>query len=571
MRKEGAIRRVTRLMLAVSILVLTVNHLSAIEKSYKKQVVIVNLHESFSKQFNKGPATYIIKGSIDLRGERISMPVGSTLYVKKGVIRNGKIEGDYVIQADSRKIFENVDISSYKYPFKFSWLIGRRRELYSKDFNRLPNVEVDFEGEDYIAKESIILDGLPGFHFVNFNLKTGFALRYWNISETKGECQASGNGKGYLSCIHTSNSVPDDFLGYVIEISTADETKFDSRPDANGVPTLYKGLTSIITGISGDKICVSDSLERFSGERIYNKHRVKASYVIYKPRKFVLENCKFVFTRKTGASLNGYDFLIDKCTFEATNGSNALLSLGGYAGKVSDCVFRGAFYTGTGTSYGIQVNKGTKMTIENSEFYENRRGVDFSGTYESRYNEVRSCFFYQEKNEGKTGSAIGGHSTSFGNVFRNNKIYGDYQIGIHCRGENEVIVGNTFECFAIWMIGYGYNTMIIDNKVVPSTDFATGVFAGSDINVKGNRLTMVNNDIDVRAILIVGNKSVKYYLENNKMRFRPNTASLKPVVFSEAPTSYEINNNTIECSRSDVKVKLTDGVELPQKTHVKVR
>ncbi len=537
-------------------------------RDIKQRTVIICTRKPFSKQVIRSNTRYVISGTIDLKGETVNLLENTRLIFKNGVICNGKLQGDYIIDSESKRIFDNVDISSYQHPIKISWLVGDRTLLNVKDFQGLPNVEVDFESIPFIINETIILDDNQSVNFKNLYLKTNNSIRYWSSASTCGICSPIGD-KNFINSVKVSNEVSEKYEGYVIEISTADETIFDSRPNEKGIPTLYKGITSRILSVDGDKILLADSLERFSIERTYSKQSVKSTYVIYKPRAYKLKNCHFVFTGKDGLSFNGSDFLIEDCSFEAQEGSNALLSLGGYSGCVRNCLFKGAYYSGTGTSYGIQVNKGSHIVIENSEFYENRRGVDFSGSFESRYNIVRNCSFYQEKNIGETGSAIGGHSTSYGNIYRNNRIYGDYQIGIQCRGENEIIDGNLFECFAIWMVGYGYNTTIINNKVVPISDFSTGVFAGSDIEKEGNCLTLYNNNIDVRAILIVGSKKIRYKLCNNYIRFNPNTSTQIPVLFSDTPIDYEMSGNIIKCSNNDVKVKLLDGIDLPSRDNIK--
>lgn len=513
-------------------------------------------------QFTKDSAIYIIHNVVDLKGGTVNIPDNSTLQIKKGLIKNGKLRGDFTIEAPARRVFEKVDLSEYDKPFKFVWIVGNRRDLYSEDFQNIPSTQIDFEGYNYTAKETIVLNELAGFHFINFNLSTDYSIRYWTSLITSGTCSPKGSPNDFINCIITQRPVPENYVGYIIEVTTADETKFDSRPDEKGLPTLYKGITSKIVKLDGDLLTIADSIEYFSNTKFYNKQRVQSRYVIYKPRKFVLSNCHFIFANKSGMSLNGSEYLIEDCSFEAKEGSNCILSLGGYSGHVNRCKICGASYPGTGTSYGIQVNKGSNIVIENSSFYENRRGVDFSGDFESRYNEVRNCSFYQEKNEGKTGSAIGGHSTSFGNVFRNNKICGDYQIGIHCRGENEVIIDNYFECMAVWLIGYGFNTVINNNIVKEASNFATGVFAGSDIDVKGNKLTVTNNEIDVRAVLIYGNSDINYHVNNNIVHYKPDTPSIKPIIFSSKPKNYEMNENSVNCERKGVKVKLMDGVDL---------
>lgn len=541
------------------------NPINCLAEAYQRistvSSIIISPKRPFSEQVAHSNTTYEILYPIELNGETITVPDSSVLVFKEdGLLSNGRLYGEFTIQAPSRKIFDGVDISSIKCPIKISWVLGKRTELYNDDFKCLPCYQVDFENIHFVAKEVISLDHLDGFFFTNLDIETEYGMHYWQPQIASGLCFPAGDAKSYNGQIVVAKALPNDYVGYMIDITTSDETKYDSRPDNHGVPTLYKGITSRIKQIEGNVISLTDSIELFSKEREYNGHIVESKFKVFKPRTFVLSNCRFSFTNKTGISLRGNDFIIENSFFESSDGSNTILSLGGHNGTVRNCTVRGAYYSGTHTSYGIQVVNGTRITIENCDFYENRRSVDFSGGHESRYNEVKNCNFYQEKNVGKTGSAIGGHSTSFGNVFHNNTIYGDYQVGIQCRGENEIIDGNTFNCTAATMISFSYNTLIINNKVNSLSKKAVGVFAGSGIQVDGNTLRVYNNDIEIKRLLINGDKDIKYYVDNNTIRFRPNASSVEPIVFSHKPQFYELNNNSISCSRSDTSIKLyTNG------------
>lgn len=503
-------------------------------------------------------AEYEIYDVIDLHGEAVKVPAKSKLVFKNGMLINGTLTGNYEIEASSCKIFENVDISAYSSPLKFSWLVGDRRILYSRDFEKLPSVRIDFEEVDYCAGECLVWDGMNSFDFVNLNLTSPYDIHFWLSPIAEFFCSPVGDSDNYQGKIQTSVSLSKSFEGYLIEISTADRTKYDYRPDKDSVPSLYKGLTTTISKIDRDGIGLKDELEFFSAERIYNNSIVKSKCRVFKPKSFSLANCNFVFLNKAGISLRGRDFKVEKCTFEAIDGANSLVSLGGCNGLVKDCVVKGAFFSGSHTSYGIQIVKGTNIVIENCEFLGNRRSVDFSGSYESRYNEVRGCVFHQQKNAEKTGSAMGGHATSYGNVYRNNVLYGDYQVGIQCRGENEIIEGNHFYCNASTLIVFAYNTQILNNIIEASAGSIPGVFAASGIKEEGNVLRVLNNKVEIRKIFINGDSNITYDVYNNEVLFSPTVSSEEPIVFSHEPENYIFSHNKIECSRKNKVIKLTD-------------
>lgn len=545
-------------LLIVLVLLSAVDADAAISDVFKRHVRLTN-SKPLSEQLKWSKTIYVIRDEIDFNGEMVKIPDKSVLHFKGGMLSNGTLTGDYTIKAPSVLVFDNVDISSYEMPVKFSWFVGKRRELYTKDFNRLPTGTIDFEGVDFKAGETLVWDQLKGFEFENLNLSSSFNIHYWLKTVVVFDCSPYGNINSYDGRIELSSTIPSKYQGYLIELATADRTRFDFRPDAEGVPALYKGITSIITKTDGQIIELEDSLEFFSAERLYNKTIVKSKCRIIEPHGFTLKNCHFVFYNKAGISLRGVDFLIEKCSFEACDGANSIVSLGGHNGSVLNCVVRGAFYTGSNTSYGIQIVKGTGITIQNCSFYENRRSVDFSGNYESRYNVVRECYFYQQNNNAMTGSAMGGHSTSYANVFINNDIYGHYQVGIQCRGENEIINGNRFHCSAATMIVFSYNTKIINNTVEADDRYATGVFAGSGIMEEGNSLLVSNNKVDLSKTFINGDCHISYIINNNDVRFMPYASSIKPVLFSQPPLDYHMSNNIIRITRKAVDVRLNEN------------
>ena len=525
--------------------------------SAKRYVRLVK-DKPISEQLKWDCAVYEICDIIDMHGETVKVPAKSKLVFKNGMLKNGALTGNYKIVAPSNKIFENVDISSYTSPLKFSWFVGNRKVLFSKDFKKLPSVRIDFERVNYTAGECLVWDKMNGFDFVNLNLESSYDIHFWLTPITEYFCSPVGDSNNYQGKIKTSVSLPKSFEGYLIEITTADRTKYDYRPDKDGVPSLYKGLSTTISKIDRDGIRLKDELEFFSAERVYNNSTVKSKCRVFKPKKFTLSNCNFIFSNKAGISLRGVDFLIEKCKFEACDGANSLVSLGGCYGLVKDCIVKGAFYSGTHTSYGIQIVKGANIVIENCEFFENRRGVDFSGGFESRYNEVRDCVFHQQKNVEKTGSAMGGHATSYGNIYRNNVLYGDYQVGIQCRGENEIIEGNHFYCNASTMIVFAYNTQILNNIIEASAGSIPGVFAASGIKEEGNVLRVLNNKVEIRKIFINGDSNITYDVYNNEVLFSPTVSSEEPIVFSHEPENYIFSHNKTECSKKNKVIKLTD-------------
>jgi hypothetical protein len=249
---------------------------------------------------------------------------------------------------------------------------------------------------------------------------------------------------------------------------------------------------------------------------------------------------------------------VEDCKFEATRGAAVLFNVTGHSIIINNCSFTNAWsYTDNDVdmAYGVQVNEGTNVIISHCFFHNNRRSVDFSGAIESRYCEVTNCDVYQDEYIG-SGSALGGHSTSYMNTYRNNRIYGFYSAGIQCRGEKEVIIGNEFHCRASGaFICAGIDTYIEDNKVLSEYRYETDSFVYSDVDVKDNTLTIRNNRIRCRLMAVnLSSRKTAVTFENNVVEMFTNISAAQTYLFRFPPK--ESKNNRIK-TNSINEVKLT--------------
>lgn len=81
----------------------------------------------------KDPDTiYMISGDIDLGGKTVKIPAGCVIFVRRGVLSNGKITGNgTLVIADNRKIFEpgETKYRGYKKKSDYSYSVSRKGSL----------------------------------------------------------------------------------------------------------------------------------------------------------------------------------------------------------------------------------------------------------------------------------------------------------------------------------------------------------------------------------------------------------------------------------------------------------
>lgn len=518
----------------------------------------LNNNKSFESQVTKEKTIYILEDVFDLRKKEVILPQGCCLYFKGGLLINGKLSGDFSIinTKNNKPVLKNVVLEDFVLPIKISWYVGERKVLYNNDFNCFSEgAVVDFENIPFTIIETIsIASSISSLTIKNWVVNTAFPIKRWMISEASGNCWNVDNFETYKeNVVWTKTVLPQNYVGYLIRIETADIVKNDDRD-----MSLYKGLWSVITGIEGHKVTISDHIEPFSSSRDYYRNNRKekraSSYKIFRPLSLNLYNCKFSFSNSDAClTIDVYKSRIQDCSFEATEGAAVLFNVTGHSIDIDNCLFKDAWtYTGNNVdmAYGIQVNEGTNVNIMNCVFHDNRRSVDFSGQIESRYCMVSNCSVYQRDYIG-SGSALGGHSTSFGNVYINNKIYGFYSAGIQCRGENEQIIGNEFYCRASGaMIVSGIGTKIENNKVLSENKYETDCFVFSRVDVPGNTLLVKNNIVRCRhQVVDISSLKTEVTFVNNKVELFTNSSDNQTFVFKFPPKVYldnEIQTNSLK-------------------------
>lgn len=491
----------------------------------RKQTVVLRESKSFEKQLTKKNAKYVIRYKYNLNGRSILIPDNSVLEFKGGALENGTLRGKYYIVSSPVRIFYNIKLSDdITQGVDYRWFVGNDREITSKSLLNLPYVPIFFGKESYYSDEEINLSSLDYIDYHDLIISFSKNIKAYCRLITGGHGNIKNNEYKYRCKYNTPYSVRimSDLLNgmenKIISIRTADCTLQDWRPLTNdtesnvkGNPSLFKGLTTIVTKTDGQIVELLDSLGGFSFSRSYSYEDGKikrenkpilSTWAIYEPKHIHFENCVFnANERYSGIYIGGKDILIEGCSFISKKGTEVILSIntsrGGY---IHNCVIDGAWLGGNdGTNYGIQTNSSTAIIIDSCIFRNNRRSVDFSGGIETRYCTVSNCKVVGMEDMYHSGSALGGHSTSFGNSFINNYIEGKFQVGIQCRGENELIEGNTINAFcngAIFVTSF--NTVVRKNIALKS-DWGynhTAFHIGSDYGFK-SAIIIEGNDIAI--------------------------------------------------------------------------
>lgn len=472
---------------------------NSMDKVVLEMNMVKGVNTLTQSMINKANTIYIIRYDYVL-GEEITIPSNCVLEFNGGSLSNGVLNMNHSqVNAPNVKVFDSVKINNIgNNEFNAEWVLGTDENVSRDLFGFLPKVPINFNNRTYKVNSSINISMYAVWKNLN--------LFVHSIS-------FSGELLGKVGCYKDSHlplitlvSEPDfDVAGKLALIKTANHVAYDWRDDSRGIPTLYKGMSTICSGYnsSNSRCYINDNMENFPANVSYNGHKLISSVLFANPAKVELYNCKITTTKLPNSKLAGgmaivyaTDIKLVDCEICTDNnvGTESLCSIRQCVGGTVDrCNVHHAWFSGSQESYGIQCNASTRINIVNSHFSFNRRSVDFSGEYETRYSVVDNCFV-----SGGTdiGSGVGSHSTSYGNTFRNNIITGSFTYGIWCRGENEIVEGNNIlSVHSGAIISTGYKTRIANN----SNQFNRAIKQNTAIalydipNVTDNEIVIQNN------------------------------------------------------------------------------
>ena len=469
--------------------------------------------------------------------KKVILPPNTILRFSEGTIENGVIDmsGGY-IESDNKHILENCILSNLGNKKVYGrWFFNDNQEISSDDLEVFKKKEVDF-GKLYLMASDVIR--VTDVHWTNLNLnapkiiigntnKLTFGFTIWK------------SNKNPHSNIETDIDLS-SYIGDIILLSFGEPVHYDKR-EKDGLPTLHRGLATIIESSMNGSFAVYDEVEEFEKTYLYKSSDgtdklLRSNGFVYKPCTVWLDSCNFYSTERVSPGFmyiySGKDIHISNSSWIASaEGAQSLLGINNSVqGEIVNCFFKGAIFTGTQTSYGLQTINSTRIFVKDCVLEGNRRGVDFSGNVcQSRYCVVENCKVSGDIIEHE-GSGLGGHSTSYGNIYRNNIIEGSSsRIGIETRGEREIIEGNTFKLpFSAAAITCVENT-IIRNNVCEYGNTPTFVWIES-ISKDGNNIIVENNIFEGNN-LVRGQKELtcKVTIKGNTFKYVSPTSSFAPV------------------------------------------
>ena len=484
--------------------------------------------------------------------KRIVLPPNSKLHFLGGTIENGVIDmAAGMIEAPNAHILHNCIVTNWgNKKINGRWFLCDKQRVSSEDLERFVNAEVDFKGLSLFAKEAIRVTNV---HWSNLTL-TAPQILIGNPNHLVSDFPIRKNVSKEYSNIETNIDLS-VYKDYIVLLSFAEPVHYDWR-EINGKPSLYRGVTSIISNAKSGSFGVEDPVEEFGKDYLYNasdgsQTLLESRGYIYEPCHVALDGCTFYSSGRIEPGFmyvySGKDIAIRDCSWIASSdGTPSLLGINNSVnGIVEHCLFKGAYYPGTKTSYGLQTFNSTRIVIKECILEGNRRGVDFSGSLcQSRYCVVEDCNVVGKIID-REGSGLGGHSTSCYNTYRNNNIEGSSsRIGIQTRGEYEIIEGNHFHVpFSAAAITCVENTTIRNNECI---DGNTSTFIWIEsISTKGNSILVENNHF-TGNFLVRGQKKLtcNITINGNTFRYASPSSSFAPV--GDNVTVRSVNNKLIK-------------------------
>jgi len=510
-------------------------------------------------------------------GEELTMPERSVLKFEGGALINGIIDlSGSLVDAYPQVVFQNTVVRNQaNNKVQARWFFQDGDIINSTVIDNLGIKEIDFSG--------LSLTSDIGVSFANANWKN-LTIKCPHITigeDTPIKVISSISrplGKDEYTDSHIISITGDmsSYKGDIVLISTGMPVDYDCR-EVNGLPTLYKGVTSIIEKGYDGSIVVEDYIENFEKENHYTSessivYTIESRGYVFDPCHVRLENCTFISSQRTNP---GFMYVyackglyINNCVWDGgEDGTPSLLGINNCVnGIIQNSIFSGAFYEGTKTSYGLQLFNSTRINTYNCTFSHNRRGYDVSGNLcQTRYCVVENCMAVGPPLL-EEGSGLGGHSTSYGNTFRNNIIEGASAItGIQTRGDKEIIEGNIFygkyKAAAITCV----KNTVIRNNVCIETPTPTFVWIESctdknnEIVVEGNKFS---GETFVRGQKVL---TCNVIIRDNSFYFTSDGSSLAP--FGDNVTVNCYNNRFVKASDKAVlyyKLNTTVSDILPQ-------
>lgn len=301
--------------------------------------------------------------------------------------------------------------------------------------------------------------------------------------------------------------------------------------------STYKGETHVVEAVNGLVVTLRNPL--WDTYKVANE---TVTVSVYKPVHVQLENISIIYEQPrdvAGISINyGINPRIKNVKIE--NARLVGISLNScYRADFHDVQISGSDFVSSG--YGIQDSNSSFTEVSKSQFYSNRRGIDFSGGVPSRGGTVKDCLVI-----GKSGfadsSGFGTHGGAEHISFEQNTLM-NLSNGIVFRGANLSAKNNRF----IGYVNYGFVLQHGTNYTITDNEYDSNV-VNKNISGSPNGL---NNQMNTFVQLSTDNLTGKVTIKRNR------TLSLRKC-FLQIGNVTTMKN--IICEDNEVDLRSTSGV-----------
>ncbi len=468
--------------------------------------------------------------------KKIVIPNGKTLRFSSGALQNAVLNmSGSIIESAAKPIFRNSIITNIGNQILHGrWFFFDGQYIVSEYLERYSNYTIDFDNLKLYSGDKLEVSNAC---WKNLCLTAPKILLGDNKYVIPG-FSISKNDTKNKNHISTDVNLA-NYKDYIVILSFGEHVHYDWR-EVNGRPTLYRGLSSIVRSASNGSFAIVDSVENFKREYQYTNSgnkvlKLNSTGYLLKPCKVIIDSCQFFSTKRINPGFmyiySGKDISLKNSSWIASSeGTPSLLGINySVSGTVENCFFKGSYYEGTATSYGLQTFGSTRINVNKCIFEGNRRGLDFSGSLcQSRYCIVENCRVVGDIIK-HTGSGLGGHSTSSHNIYRNNVIEGSSSCaGVQTRGEYEIVEGNVFDLsFSAAAVTCAENTTVRNN--ICKTPSNTFVWIESS-SIKNNKVVVEKNTFR-GGRLVRGQKilACDVIIKDNIFEYTSSSSSIAPV------------------------------------------
>ncbi len=455
----------------VFVLVLSLSTLLSIptisEAAICKKAIVLTSDKPLLTQLNKRRAVYKIQNDLDLKGDTLIIPSGSTLFFEGGSLKNGIIVGDKTTLDGSVRCYTSIIGTFSNSEVETGWFIKQKEEYrICEVLNQLINTNIKrirINTGNYIISETV---NLKGGLFLYGDKDVVFSLNRKKIK-----------GSFCLFLLNAPKAVKRKKISKDVFVS-------NFRFEVNGAYSA--GTTSIfrLTNVSNARIKNCTFVDKVpDGEKI--AQYAWSMIEMYGCKNCVVDGCYTECVRLVG-SYNGYNLLVTNNTGYNTHGTWLECNDG------SHNIFEGNKIKGN-------------MLAKNSTISQNATfGIIRNNTVE--VNDVESDSMI---NLGHSSNSTYSNSAK-GCIVEGNYLKTNITKGIVVWGKDATditIKNNVIESTGSWCIITLAGTekiKIKNNSIRAGKEGQTAILCQSDRSVVGgNTIKAINNNVKIEKVMVI--------------------------------------------------------------------